>query len=84
MYDEADDDGEPLTLDNLWHIGFACGVLLLPKSSVYDGLPVPLSAAEEAALLEGYTAGCKATECDLAARVQPPECAPVHDDEFPW
>lgn len=83
--DMANDyDGEPLTLDDLWHIGYAVGTQLRPEADVYDGL-TDLSEWEYRTLRSGHEAGARDTARELAARVVIESAPlPVCDDEIPF
>lgn len=79
-----DEDGTILTPRDLHDIGYAVGLMLQPKASLFDGID-ELSDDDRRALEEGYAVGVAETEADLKARDRDEPPQPVcDDDEIPF
>ena len=76
--------GEMLTDSDLWHSGYAVGYLLRERAAVYCGFDDDLSAGDEASLMDGYDAGVRDREEELAARAAAPGPEPAALDEIPY
>lgn len=62
--------GEMLTLGDLWEIGYAVGLLLRQRADLLDGIEGEPSEGDMASLTDGYEAGIRETESELAQRQQ--------------